>query len=120
MASNFQRNKTDYLWIACFYVLIYLFGSWWQPEQTNQTERNALREGMDIFGLKVPVYIHGAFFFVTAAAMLGLTYGLWCVIWKINPAVPTQHAAKQLEAIVVNLAFVLPAWFNILLFVFLS
>lgn len=117
MASNFQRKKTDYLWIFAFYVIIYWIGDRWQPKRTSVAEREVLREAMDVFYLRrfaptfyQPLYVHGAFFFVTGAAMCFIVSGMWFLIRRFDPNIPTKHVPDQLKTIVFNLLVVLPSY----------
>lgn len=109
-----QRHKTDYVWLAGFFVLAYGLGQLLQPGRSEPSDLAALRGYMDVLGVENPVLVQVVFFGITAVGMSGMTLMLWLVIRAVQPDLPLQNVRAQLKTIAPNLLFVLPLYQSVL------
>lgn len=111
--SNFQRKKTDYIWIAGFFAATYAVGQR-LGSFSSADDSAALLKAMDPFGIQDPILVQCVFFFFTAFGMSGMTAATWLVIRRLQPDLPTKHVKDQLKTIAPNLLFVLPVYQSVL------
>ena len=104
-SSNFRRKKTDYIWLASFFVTLVAVGEYfWGQERSSKSDREFIAKACNPLNFQDETWAWTCWLLIAVTAMTAITQGMWQLMkmWKPE-ASPSTHFSDQMKAIQVNM-----------------
>jgi sterol desaturase/sphingolipid hydroxylase (fatty acid hydroxylase superfamily) len=101
--ANFQRKKSDYLWLAGFFATFVVTGEYFYPERSTLSDAQRLMEMCNPFKIENEMLMWAVWTLLTASVLGSLTVLVWCIFRVLDPEVtPATHFFQQLKDATIN------------------
>eukprot|EP00483_Globobulimina_turgida_P003835 UN03843 len=100
---NFSRNRSDYYWIAGFYIVLYVYGQYFYPQKTEPEHAQSIYNIINFIGLSNAKMVYGMYWMIASLALSGLTAAMWQLIKYFDPNICMKYFNDQMKAISVNM-----------------
>lgn len=75
--KNYQRKRTDYIWLYNFLLFYIAVGEWFWPQRSSPQDRAYILASCNPLGFTSGYAIWGFWFAVTVSSLYGFTGALW-------------------------------------------